>query len=384
MHKYQLIKILIPLAILLSNVTVQAQTNASYLRIAAMPVSAVSPLDYLVYGKQSGTNYFWYHRYMQDFFSDFTNSAAGQTIWQTISNNTVTITGNAATAAVNLNATSNTLAGTVTANAATAAANLNATSNTLAGTVTANAATAAANLYAASNTLAANSAANLASASNSLTASILAAVPAFSLAAIQFSDFPVPVTISNDAQTAYGLLHVAPNSFPPNLPSPYAVSVITNASQIQIAAFQTNTPFFVVPTATNNAWVRVYSNYVSAVSGSGWLPVLNTGAGTANQFLYLTNFTSYNADVIQIVTGPATIRPGICDVYFRTNVQPVYYVSGAAIPESADGYPQLVSIAQDWMINTNFARLSIRREDNYQGATANYCSPLVHVLVSPY
>lgn len=337
MQKSLLIKFSLALAILFAAVTANAQTNASYLRIGAMPVSAVSPLDYLVYGKQSGTNYFWYHRFMQDFFADLTNSPQLAPVYSTISGNSAAITSAATTVPANLTAESNTLAAAIASAASTDAANLTAASNVIAGKITSAVASDAANLTAASNTLAATITSTSNSTSNSLTASILAAVPAYNLARIQFSGYPATITIGNNGQTAYGLLSVPANSFPAAYGPPYCVSVLTNASQIQIATFQTNTPFYVVPTATNNAWVHVFPSYAAAVSGTGYLPVIGAGAGTANQFVYLTNYTSVNADVT--FPAPGLITVGHYDIWFRTNAPTaLYYVTGTTAGLSGNAY----------------------------------------------
>ena len=79
MHKSRLIKLTLTAALLLG-VEIQAQTNATYLNIRAMPASLVGDLDYLIYGKASGTNYFWNRIYVSDFYANFTNTAAGQSL----------------------------------------------------------------------------------------------------------------------------------------------------------------------------------------------------------------------------------------------------------------------------------------------------------------
>ena len=113
MHKSRLIKLTLTAALLLG-VEIQAQTNATYLNIRAMPASLVGNLDYLIYGKASGTNYFWNRIYVSDFYANFTNTAAGQSILASLNTNAAAIT---ATATANTS-TSNSLASTITATAA--------------------------------------------------------------------------------------------------------------------------------------------------------------------------------------------------------------------------------------------------------------------------
>lgn len=209
-------------------------------------------------------------------------------------------------------------------------------------------------------------------------------LPPYTSARIQFSGYPATITISNDAQTASGLVHVATNSFPTAYGPIYAVSVITNGTQVQVAQFTTNSLLYVVPQPTNNAWLHVYSNYVTAVSGTNWCPVVNSGSGTLNQFLYLTNYTSFNADVIQVITPPTTLRVGIYDVYFRTNTAatPFYYVTGSVLHNSATApyaqYSGTIGLAIDNVVTTNLFRLETTYGNN---VFANY--PLVQVLVNP-
>jgi hypothetical protein len=205
-------------------------------------------------------------------------------------------------------------------------------------------------------------------------------LPPYTTARVQFSGTPVNITISNNANTAFGLVQVASNSFPTNIAPPYAVAVVTNATQVQISMFQTNTLFYVVPQATNGSWFHVYSNYTTAISGTGWLPVLNSGAGPTNQFIYLTNYTSFNADVLQVINPPNTIRTAVYDVYFRTNspVNANYYISGTA-QNISGGNGRFVDINSDTnMITTNKFRI-----ETYNGGGSASVSPLVHVQVLP-
>lgn len=206
------------------------------------------------------------------------------------------------------------------------------------------------------------------------------ALPAYTQARIQFSGIPETLWITNNAQTTYGLLNITSNSLPAGQLA-YAVSVVTNTSQIVIAGLQTNTLFYIVPTATNNEWVHVYSNYVTAVSGVGWLPVLNAGTGTQNKFLYLTNYTSFNADVTQQVNGDQTTRTAVYDIWFRSpSPTPYYYVTGNAIPPVANpSYTVLPSISYDDVLTTNEVRISTF----YNSGAGAIQSGLVHVLISP-
>jgi len=128
MQKHRLIKATLALCLLLGG-AVHAQTNATYLNIRNMPASTPGTLDYLIYGKASGTNYYWNRIYVTDFYTAFTNAPAGQTIWALLTGHTASI---AANATANT-ATSNTLSALITANTAANSS----TSNTLAASITA-------------------------------------------------------------------------------------------------------------------------------------------------------------------------------------------------------------------------------------------------------
>ena len=217
------------------------------------------------------------------------------------------------------------------------------------------------------------------------------ALPAYTMARIQFCGYPALasagyITITNDAVAATGLLHVNADVF--TLQKPYAVAVITNGSQVQVNEFQTNVLFYAVPTVTNNTWVHVYTNYAAAVTGTNWLAVVSAGTGTANQMLYLTNYTSFNADVIPVVAGPTTVRPGVYEVNFRTPAATKwYYVTGNVMwPDSqANGYPPgtydysgMLNLSHDNVVTTNKFRVSVSLT-----YLDHYNADLVQVLVQP-
>jgi hypothetical protein len=103
MQNYPLTKIILALALTLSIFTANAQTNASYINIRSMPTSLPGNLDYMIYGKQSGTNYFWYRVYSSDFYNNYTNSPAGVAQWAYETNSRAIASGAAASSTTSSN-----------------------------------------------------------------------------------------------------------------------------------------------------------------------------------------------------------------------------------------------------------------------------------------
>jgi hypothetical protein len=181
------------------------------------------------------------------------------------------------------------------------------------------------------------------------------------------------------------LIQVATNSFPAAYGPPYAVDIITNGSQAFWTGIQTNTIYYVVPQATNNMWLTVYSNYTDAAFSAAnyrtnQIPIIATGNGALDTLLYLTNYTSFNADVIQVITPPTTIRTAVYDVYFRTTSSqtPYYYVTSESMETGTANNGSIVNFSGDNIITTNKFRIATIRDD---GSMIN--SPLIQVLVNP-
>jgi microcystin-dependent protein len=164
MQTYQLIKNLfalgvIALALLVSPLAGLAQGT---LNIKSMPAAPVASLDFMIYGKQSGPNYFWYHRYAQDFWSDFTNSAQASGLWLGIANDAALVNSASNNLAAALVATNNALAAAIIATNNNLAAAIIATNN---------------NLSAAINTASNLDAAKLTAGTNLLAGQIVSTVP---------------------------------------------------------------------------------------------------------------------------------------------------------------------------------------------------------------
>jgi len=144
MQKLPLIKFLtVAVAALMLGVTVQAQTNATYLNLRSMPTTTPGSLDYAIFGHASGTNLFWYRDYWSDIYANFTNTPAGQAMLAASATNAANIAANGAANLVTSNGlaaetaarivTSNALASAVSAASAQATTVSNSVNFKLAG-----------------------------------------------------------------------------------------------------------------------------------------------------------------------------------------------------------------------------------------------------------
>lgn len=196
-------------------------------------------------------------------------------------------------------------------------------------------------------------------------------LPAYTQARVQFSGNVVTVATSNAADNVNGLIRVATNSFYSGTIYP----VCFNTNSISTAII-TNQLYFVTAQATNNTWLHVYSNYPTANSGTNWIAVASTSVG-GSQIYYLTNYTSYNCDVIPQISAPSTTRAGIYSVIFRTNsATPYYYVSATAgNTEAGNTY---LNLDTQRPISTSGFTLMSKGTDNLF-----YNIPMAHVLVNP-
>ena len=204
-------------------------------------------------------------------------------------------------------------------------------------------------------------------------------LPPYTVARIQFSGIPLTLSISNNANTTAGLINYTTNgTFQSG--QIYCVDVITNGTQIIWGGIQTNTPYFLVPTTTNTMWALVYSNYFDASHAQNNIPILLAGAGTLEQIQYLTNFTSFDLDAIQLTAGTTAVA-GYYACWFRTPVaNALYYVTGDCMNSPANSTASIIfNLAIDDVITTNDFHIS----GTFYNNQAPSPSPLIHVLVNP-
>ena len=200
-------------------------------------------------------------------------------------------------------------------------------------------------------------------------------LPPYTQARVQFNGFPVTVTVSNTADNVNGLIRVATNSFPSGI---IPVSFDTNAIT---AAITTNQLYFIVPQATNNGWLHVYSNYPTASSGTNWIGFAST-SGNSTKIYYVTNFTSFNCDAIPLVSSGNNLRTGIWQVNFRTNsVTSLYYVTSSygAATALVWGFNQFPLDSTADYPATNYFRIG----NHQQNSAAWQNVPLMQILVQP-
>ena len=203
-------------------------------------------------------------------------------------------------------------------------------------------------------------------------------LPAYTQARIQFMANVMTLTVSNIGSAAIGAFQIQSNVFTAG--SIYCVSFNTNAALIN-ANITNNAPYFIIPKASNQ-WVSVFSNYSAAVSGgTNWMPIANESAlGTSIKMYYVTNYTSFNADVTAASLNNAVANPpNGYDIWFRTNsANANYYVSGMVQQQIGNHGGWLVMLSGDNIIQTNRFRVEI---DGLGGSASPATS--VHLLVQP-
>jgi len=201
-------------------------------------------------------------------------------------------------------------------------------------------------------------------------------LPAYSIARANFSGNVNQTRLSTSLfNTAQGLLNTT-NSISTN--SITAISFLANGGTIPTSPqVLSNTVFYAVAQVTNANYFRIWTNYNEATGRTNWVTVSSAPTGTPSVLL-LTNYTSFNADAIQTVSGTSVLG-GEYDICFRTPTpDALYYVSGACIH---DGSGQTISLEIDssQIVTTNKVRVSTVKS----GGSGTTASGLVHVLIQP-
>ena len=211
------------------------------------------------------------------------------------------------------------------------------------------------------------------------------AFPPYTFARAQFAGAIQTLTISNDADTVNNLISVTANAFISLTNFAYPFTISTNQSQSMWVGIQTNTIYYFIPQASNNVWGHVYANYAVAQTAiaagaapTGFLTISATGSGGyTNRMCYLTNYTSFNADVVPTETGTNTLLTGQYDLWFRTPAATnVYYMTGSLI-SGGDSSADILMLSQA-LQTTNAVR--VRTTDL---TTAYVAPPRVEVQITP-
>jgi len=180
------------------------------------------------------------------------------------------------------------------------------------------------------------------------------AIPTYTQARVQFNGNVQTYNITNDANTSTEIIHLQSGG-PWIAGLIYAVSVITNGTQNLWAGIQTNTPYYLVPQATNVNFFHVYSNYTSAVNLTNFINITASGSGTLSRANFCPNYTAFNADATPVSVGNSLIT-GRYDVVFRTpTTTSNYYTSGSVLNSAASQAGWCISVEN--MITTNSIRI---------------------------
>ena len=201
-------------------------------------------------------------------------------------------------------------------------------------------------------------------------------LPAYTQARIQFGGIPVSLQITNTDATA-NLIMVSGTGGWFTTGQVYGVSFMMNpAASALWTGMTSNTVFFVTPTNSGGRVFRVWPSYAAALTQSPTNCVsVATVAAQKHSMLYLTNFTSFNADAVMLTAG-LTTNTGNYNVFFRTNATSAnYYVTAMAL-NAATG--RIVSYADDDLKTTNYFRLA-----TYEASTAFSNARRLEVLVTP-
>ena len=206
------------------------------------------------------------------------------------------------------------------------------------------------------------------------------ALPPYTVARIQFSGIPASYTIGTN-NTSTNNLYPLPSSL---WTTPTAVSFLfTAGSATQLPStpqVTSNQVYYVVQYTGIPNSVRLYTNYASALLQTNWVTYSGPVGGTAPTMYVLTNYTSFNLDAIQTVTG-TSINAGNYACWFRTPVaNALYYVTGDCMNSPANSSASIIfNLAIDDVITTNDFHIS----GTFYNNQASSPSPLIHVLVNP-
>lgn len=195
------------------------------------------------------------------------------------------------------------------------------------------------------------------------------------LAKVNFTGVPLTITTSNLINTNFSSIQVNGSGFVANMP--YCVSFSTSGN-FYFGGTATNTPYFLVPFATNANWMRIYTNYAYASGQTNWVTLTQSASGTTKLY-YLTNYASLNCDPIQTTSGNSA-QTGEYDICFRTPAMGTnYYVTGT--PQQDGNKGMFFNIDYPSVITTNKVRVVTCEPTGVSGGTANASPNLIHTVI---
>lgn len=197
----------------------------------------------------------------------------------------------------------------------------------------------------------------------------------FTLAKINFSGVPLTITTSNLINTNYSSFQASGTGF--QATSNYCVSFSTSGN-FYFNGVATNTAYYVVPFATNANWMRLYSSYANAAAQTNWISLTQSASGTTKLY-YLTNYASFNSDVIQTTSANAA-QTGEYDIFFRTAAQnALYYVTGTCQQDTSKA--EFFNIDYPTVLTSNKVRVVTAEPNGVSGGTVNTAASLVHSVI---
>lgn len=122
----------------------------------------------------------------------------------------------------------------------------------------------------------------------------------------------------------------------------------------------------------------LFTNYVDAINSNHPVAISGTVAASGNTLLYLNNFTTYNADAIQLCSG-TSLSTAHYAVYYRTNLSDnLYYFTGGVQP--ANGH---LASGIECSVNTSLSVSNMFVDTFDVGNTGGIVQNRVWVLIQP-
>lgn len=197
-------------------------------------------------------------------------------------------------------------------------------------------------------------------------------LPPYTLARIQFSGTPASFTATNFSTTT-GIATNIPSAA--NWTSPTAVSFI-GALPPTSPQVVSNTLYYALLTNTTPIGFQIYTNLATANLRTNQILGASVPSIVGTMY-WVTNYTSYNADVIQLANN-TSVRTAEYDVYFQTNAaSSLYYVTPSC--QWPSGSSQVGAyLSEDGIFTTTHFRI-------VTGASVigNANAPRVEILVNP-
>lgn len=205
-------------------------------------------------------------------------------------------------------------------------------------------------------------------------------LPAYAVARVQFNGVPLTCNITN-VNTTSNFFFATNNGLTALQAVSFQFSSTAGTTLPTTPQIVSNMVYYAVPVG-NGSNFMLFTNYANAQNLVN--PIVPTGTASVtpgvNVMLYLTNYTAFNADAIQLCTASA-VKTGFYDMCFRTSVStPRYYVTGLAQDAANDANFPNIAVANNPSAFYTTNRLSVFTAEAGVGPLQ---PPRVSILVQP-